>query len=83
MAVENGTEWGLGLGALVTTVLAYFGVKAKKEDPMAVVLSRITALEKAQEDLRHEVNDKIERNFNLVRSDISEIREFLFRTLQS
>lgn len=81
--MENGTEWGLGLGALVTTVLAYFGVKAKKEDPMAAVLTRITTLEKAQEDLRHEVNDKIERNFNLVRSDISEIREFLFRTLQS
>lgn len=84
--MENGTEIGLGVGAVLTSVLAYFGIRAKKEeDPMATLTKRLSAIESDVRSVK-ERQDFFEKNiseqYKGIRSDIKQVNEFLFRLLE-
>lgn len=67
----NGSEIGLGVGAFITTVLAWLKLKPKPENDMPSILKRISNLEESH----HKLEDFCKIFMESTRSDYIAIKE--------
>ena len=74
----NGTEVGLGIGAFMTSILAYFKFKPRKEDAMALLEKRMDRMEGRQnrfEDSLKTLAEATAKDMNLAARSTEEMKD--------